>query len=431
MALVCVIMDLLNISLTIGVIRKQRRLLPGAVPSVFYWTRVDSSAAIARRRRASLRDTLRAAVMHTQPSSDDSQDQLYNDDSTAAVPVSVPDVVAVETVKQPPSPTSSSKSTSTEHIFVKNSSVQTDVDMPSAFLSYENLQHDPQLLHYYTGLETGAKLLVVFHSLGPAVYSLVYYRTATVDSISPLNQFILMLAKLRQDVDYLPLSKMCGVSVFTAENVFITWINFCSRQWSEVNTWPDKDLTLFYCPKDFKLQFPTTCVILDGTEIPIKKPSNPLAQRSTFSTYKNGNTVKVLIGCSPGGLISYVSPAYGGSVSDRQVVERSNLPDMCQPKDSIMADKGFNVQDLFAANDITVNIPTFFTKKNRMSGKQVLADRKISSKRVHVERVIGLMKSYKILTRPLNSSETKLSSHIVKVCAMLCNFRHRIVSADA
>jgi len=74
--------------------------------------------------------------------------------------------------------------------------------------------------------------------------------------------------------------------------------------------------------------------------------------------------VKVLIGCSPGGLISYVSPAYGGSVSDRQVVERSNLPDMCQPKDSIMADKGFNVQDLFAANDITVNIPTFLPKES-------------------------------------------------------------------
>jgi len=44
--------------------------------------------------------------------------------------------------------------------------------------------------------------------------------------ISPLNQFILMLAKLRQDVDYLPLSKMCGVSVFTAENVFIMTVNF-------------------------------------------------------------------------------------------------------------------------------------------------------------------------------------------------------------
>jgi len=54
------------------------------------------------------------------------------------------------------------------------------------------------------------------------------------------------LAKLRQDVDYLPLSKVCGVSVFTAANVFTTSINFCSRQRSEVNTWPDRlDFVLF------------------------------------------------------------------------------------------------------------------------------------------------------------------------------------------
>jgi hypothetical protein len=34
-----------------------------------------------------------------------------------------------------------------------------------------------------------------------------------------------------------------------------------------------------------------------------------------------------------------------------------------------MADKGFNVQDLFAPYDVTINIPTFFRKKNRMTGK--------------------------------------------------------------
>lgn len=69
--------------------------------------------------------------------------------------------------------------------------------------------------------------------------------------------------------------------------------------------------------------------------------------------------MKVLVGSTPGGLISYVSNAYRGSTSDRQIVERSELKNMCSPGDSIMADKGFNVQDLFASNVITVNIPTF------------------------------------------------------------------------
>ena len=40
-------------------------------------------------------------------------------------------------------------------------------------------------------------------------------------------------------------------------------------------------------------------------------------------------------------------------------------------------------------HDILVNIPSFFRKKNRLSAKVVLADRKIASKRVHIERIIG------------------------------------------
>lgn len=49
---------------------------------------------------------------------------------------------------------------------------------------------------------------------------------------------------------------------------------------------------------------------------------------------------------------------------DRQIVERSNLPAMCESHDSVMAHKGFNVQDLFAPYDVTINIPTFFRKKS-------------------------------------------------------------------
>ena len=134
-----------------------------------------------------------------------------------------------------------------------------------------------------------------------------------------------------------------------------------------------------------------------------------------------------MIGCTPGGLVSYVSPAYGGSASDRQIIERSDVPQKCDPGDSLMADKGFDVQDIFAPFDVAVNIPTFFKKRNKMAGKTVLRDRKISSKRVHIERIIGLGKTYKILTNPLNHTEAALASDIIFVCYMLVNFRKCIV----
>ena len=112
------------------------------------------------------------------------------------------------------------------------------------------------------------------------------------------------------------------------------------RQWKELNIWPSKDLVRYYAPSDFKAKFPTTRAIVDGTECPIQKPKDPVAQQQTFSHYKNKNTAKVLVSATPGGLISDVTQSYGGAASDRQIVERSTLPTMCDPKDSLLADKG-------------------------------------------------------------------------------------------
>ena len=64
--------------------------------------------------------------------------------------------------------------------------------------------------------------------------------------------------------------------------------------------------------------------------------------------------------------------------------------------------------------NVTVNIPTFFRKTNCMTGeptgKVVLKDRAISNKRGHIERVIGLGKTYKILSHPLNHTKMVLST---------------------
>lgn len=82
-------------------------------------------------------------------------------------------------------------------------------------------------------------------------------------------------------------------------------------------------------------------MVVDATEVRVKQPSNPRSQRASFSSYKHSNTVKVLVGVTPGALTSYISDAYGGSTSDRQIVERSPLTRLTEPGDSIMADKGF------------------------------------------------------------------------------------------
>ena len=100
---------------------------------------------------------------------------------------------------------------------------------------------------------------------------------------------------------------------------------------------------------------------------------------------------------TPGRFVSFISTCFGGSTSDQQICERSALSTLCDSGHSVMVDKGFNVHDLFAPSNVTINIPTFFHKKNRMTGKTVLKDRRIYSKRVHIKRVIVLAKHTKYL----------------------------------
>jgi hypothetical protein len=306
-----------------------------------------------------------------------------------------------------------------------NAAVQTECNPRNQLFSVNSM--DEAAIHFYTGLETHAKFKMVLHSLGPAAYHLVYNRSSK-PRLSIEDQFLLTLIKLRTHPTNTELSFFFAVDVMQVSNVFVTWVNFMYCQWKEINWWPSRELVRFYSPADFRKSFPKTRIIIDGTECPMSKPHQPVAQQATFSTYKNHNTMKVLVGVTPGGLISYVSEAYCGSTSDRQTIERSSIPRMCDPGDEIMADKGFNVDDLLLPYQVSLNIPTFFKKKNRMTGAAVMRDRRISSKRVHVERVIGLAKTYKILRHPMSPTESSMATQIITIVFLLCNFRRCIMA---
>ncbi|XP_062567657.1 uncharacterized protein LOC134229891 [Saccostrea cucullata] len=186
-------------------------------------------------------------------------------------------------------------------------------------------------------------------------------------------------------------------------------------------------------PTDFAKKFPNTRIILDATEQPIHKPSNLEAHSKTWSSYKHKNTLKTMVGITPNGAVSYISPAYGGSASDRQIIERSTLlnQDKFDSRDSIMADRGILVQDLFANQNISVNTPTLLKGKSQLSPEDIVRDRRVASKRIHVERVIGLAKRFKILKHELPMSKVPLASRIVYICFILSNFRNCIVDKSA
>ncbi len=60
--------------------------------------------------------------------------------------------------------------------------------------------------------------------------------------------------------------------------------------------------------------------------------------------------------------------------------------------------------------------------RQQLPAEEVQAGRKIASLRIHVERAIGRIRNFAILTGTLQISLARLSNQIVCVCAFISNF---------
>ena len=62
-----------------------------------------------------------------------------------------------------------------------------------------------------------------------------------------------------------------------------------------------------HMPQQFKDKCPCTRVVIDCTEIKCQMPSSLLLNTKLFSTYKNHNTLKSVVGITSGGAFSFIS----------------------------------------------------------------------------------------------------------------------------
>ena len=90
-----------------------------------------------------------------------------------------------------------------------------------------------------------------------------------------------------------------------------------------------------------------------------------------------------------------------------------------------MADKGFTIADLLAARGITLNIPPMKLCE-QLNERQLIHTRRIASIRIHVERAIRRIKTYKIVENIPNCM-AGLADQIFFVCTFLTNFQKPLV----
>lgn len=243
--------------------------------------------------------------------------------------------------------------------------------------------------------------------------------------LSVKEEFLLTLIRLRRGFDVEVLSDLFGVHSSNISRIFTTWINFLFLELSFLISWPSKEQVTASLPKQFK-HFPKTRVIIDCTEFFIQKPSIPSSQRITWSQYKHHNTFKALVGISPTGAFTYVSKLFTGSISDRRIVQESDFMEKLEYGDDVMADRGFLIRDMLAKKYVTLNIPPF-SKGKQMSGNAVTKTRRIASARIHVERAIGRLKTFKLLQSVIPLKLHALLDQIIVICAVLCNLDTKLV----
>ena len=136
----------------------------------------------------------------------------------------------------------------------------------------------------------------------------------------------------------------------------------------------------------------------------------------------------------------------GGRVSDNALVRNCGYlnPNFHFPGDQILADRGFTLKDDFAAHCQSELITPFFTRgQKQLPCDHVEKSRKTSKIRIHIERVIGLLRNrFKILKGTLNiqtikseadehnSEEFANIDKIVISCAVLVNLENSIIFKD-
>ena len=424
---------------------KRRRLKLTAIPSHFPWTKNNKRMSMTSQKASEILTTDDALKRST----------CLDSIKTGSITGKRPFCVTPEIMEKPDEPEleqelimeeqelimeeqdeqKSVTSLQNEVVQLKSQLAEAEMKLSQSLLRLENIRHEKHLMKFYTGFSDYEVLMVFYEEILESDASVMRQWSGQRSECGygdvkagppcklPLKeQLFLTLVRLRTGFPELDIANRFGISQSTVSRVTNTWINLMYHNFKSIDRFPPWHIVKKYMPESFKKEYPNTRIIIDATEFPVERPSSLLVQACTFSSYKNKNTVKVLIGVTPSGAISFVSEAYEGSVSDRKLVEVSGLLDKLEPGDEVMADKGFTIHDLLIPRGIRLNIPPFLQKNMQMAANDVFLTKKIARLRVHVERAIGRVKEYKILQDTLPASMWDSISNVIYVCCMLSNF---------
>ncbi|XP_077488064.1 uncharacterized protein LOC144098950 [Amblyomma americanum] len=282
---------------------------------------------------------------------------------------------------------------------------------------------DEKRLVFYTGFNSFKKFDAFVEHV-ECMYQTLKTGAGRPPALTMKEQLIAVLCRLRVGLLEQDLAYRLKVSVATVSAMYSFWVNFLYEMLIQVPMWPSRNTVDLFMPDNFKELYPSTRIVLDCTEIFIENPSDYKTQSDTFSSYKGHNTAKGLIGITPNGFVSFVSNLAPGRLSDREITRHSGLYELLEEGDSVMADRGFLIEDDLRQLGVKLNMPPMLNGRTQLSLADELATRQIASLRIHVERVIREVKNFRILRAVFPNVMAEKLNKIWKICCFLNNFMH-------
>ena len=262
-------------------------------------------------------------------------------------------------------------------------------------------------------------------------FTLTYYGTFKVTTISLADQLLITLMKLRLGAKDLDLSVRFNTSRTTISNIFHTILCALHELLCDGIMFqgiPSQLKCRGSLPQSFG-DFVSARGVIDATEITQDIPGNLNDQSDCYSTYKSRHTVKAVTCVSPNAAIVWSSKLYPGSVSDVAITEHSKLLSNFVPGDLILADKGFTIFDKLPAG-VSLNIPPFLRGKAHFTKQEADLCFKIAKARIHVERANERIKNFGILDH-IPAHLRPLSTKIFQVCCCLVNLQDPLIKEIA
>ncbi|XP_065889366.1 uncharacterized protein [Dysidea avara] len=323
-----------------------------------------------------------------------------------------------------------------EDLTTQNKILQTVIDdyKSRTGITEAVLKNDDKRVKYYTGLPSYEVLKIIFDFVSKGLPDCFSGGKKT-----PFEQFFIALMKLRLNLGDQDLSYRFGVCQSTISRYFSRWMDVLYTKLSYLIQWPERGELIKTMPTEFRKHFQKCVVIIDCFEIFIERPTSLPARAQTWSNYKHLNTVKYLIGITPQGSIAFISQGWGGRTSDVHITENSGLLSKLLPGDVVLADRGFIIQESIGLYCAEVKLPPFTRGKKQLTKVEVDAARRLSRVRIHVERVIGMVRQkYTILqsTLPIcmltcdDTEQLSTIDKILTICCALCNYCDSVVSPD-